>query len=83
MRPKPNFPPLTDEQRDLVERHAKLASAMAYRKLKGLLLDYNVSLSEAQAIAYEALCRSAQTFDPDRNIKFISYAARLIRVWLL
>jgi hypothetical protein len=44
MRPKPNFPPLTDEQRNLVERHAKLASSMAYRKMKGLLLDYNVSL---------------------------------------
>jgi RNA polymerase sporulation-specific sigma factor len=74
---------LTDTQSALVEDSMYIVKYMVYKKMRDILSGYMLDFQEAEAIANECLCRSVQTYDPDKGVKFTTYAARLIYLTLL
>lgn len=67
-------PPLTPEQLALFEDCTNLAYQMAYR-----MQSFYTSHEDAKQVALLALACAARLFDPQRGVKFCSYAGNAIR----
>jgi RNA polymerase sigma factor (sigma-70 family) len=62
--------PLTDRQKHLAEKYLPMAKALA----KPLKLNWPLECEEFESAALLALGEAAQSFDPDRNVKFATFA---------
>ena len=71
----PVRPPLTEAQQRLAEKYLPLARKMA----KPLKLNFPSSFDEFESAACFALVEAAQSFDPDRNVRFSTFARFRIR----
>jgi len=71
--------PLTADERAMVERNLALVPAA----LRGLPLVLQQTAAwtpaDAHAVGYEALCRAAQTYNPERGVAFSTWAYHRIR----
>jgi RNA polymerase sigma factor (sigma-70 family) len=72
--PCPRRSPLTEDQRKLAARYLPLAWAMVRRTRYPAL-----ERDELKSAAYVALVEAAQTFDPERNVNFATFARHRIR----
>lgn len=74
-RPARAEPPLTDEQREFVERYWRYAEATVRR----MNLHSAIDREEAQSAALLALCRAARTYNPARGVKPFTWALSCMR----
>lgn len=74
--------PLTEAERELVERNVRLAYAIANR-FKGRIRDPAADDDDVVATALVALCTAAQGFRPELGFKLSTYAVRTIEGALL
>lgn len=70
---------LTAEQKQLVEENLLLSRFVIkkyFRQGKGYPIEYE----DMEQIGYLALCKAARNYDPDKGIRFSSYACRAIQL---
>lgn len=75
---EPPVIPLTPEQQQLVEDNLAFAPFMANKLRNQSIMEYE----DLIATCMEGLARAAKTFDPDKGVRFTSYASIVIPHWL-
>jgi RNA polymerase sigma factor (sigma-70 family) len=69
---------MTLEQQELVEKHLRLVYWVA-RRYRSTRAVQDLGMEEAIASGMVGLCKAATRYDPDRGIKFCTYAVYWIR----
>ncbi len=72
----PMPPPLTADQKLQVEENMALAYAAARKVWGDSLATNHTTLQDLESASMVGLCHAAQYFNPDRGVKFSSYAWR-------
>ncbi len=69
------YPPLTEQQKQLVEEHQWVAGRLAHRA-KCITGGHTgmFTREDLESVAYFALCVAASRFTPDKGVKFSTYA---------
>lgn len=66
---------MTDEQAELAEANINLAYFMAQKLINHTPLEYEDTISTC----FVGLCKAAMTFDPNKGIKFTTYATKIMQ----
>ena len=69
------YPPLTEEQKELVQEHRWIAGRLAYRAkciTNGWIGMF--TKEDLESVAYFAICVAATRYSPGRGVKFSTYA---------
>lgn len=73
---------LSNEQRRIVEENLRLVP-FVMNKLRNAIIASGLGMEDARQIGYEALCKAAARWDPERGAKLSTYATLYIRGFIL